>query len=622
MATGSVDGLVSGLNTSSLIDQMLQLEAQGQTALKRRVSSNETVQSAYQAVNTKMVSLQTAAAALAKADTWRTAKAYTSNADAVSATAATGTLPGSLRFDVTSLASAASWSTSTAVSGSTDILTGPLVINGKTVTPLDDSVLSVAAAVNARSDLGVRAAVVQMSSGQYRLQLSSTNTGAGNVAVTGIDAALGSSAVAGTDAVIYLNGTRDAADRITSSSNTFSGVVPGLTFTAKKQADGVTVDLKADADGVADKVQAMVTAANAAIDEIAKHTKYNPATKAAGALVGDYTVRQLQQQVLGTVSSVVTGGGSAKDAGIELTRDGHLTFNRETFVAAFNTDPAKAQRLVGRSGTFAPATSPTGSVTLLSAADGTVAGTYEVEVTRAATRTTGDVVLGGAIAAGDKVRVDLTGGAFAEFVATGGESVTTVVAGLNAAFAAKGLAVSASENAGAIRLQAVSYGSAGVFTSTGTGAFAAGPVTAGLDVVGTIDGVSATGSGQLLSLPTNSTSGARGLSLLVTLTPADVAGLGGPRAGDFTYSQGVAQKLASAGASASDPISGNLTSAIKGRTSTIDDLKEQIANWDVRLQLRRTTLVRQFANLEVSLGKLRDQSNWLAGQLASLPSAS
>jgi flagellar hook-associated protein 2 len=31
---------------------------------------------------------------------------------------------------------------------------------------------------------------------------------------------------------------------------------------------------------------------------------------------------------------------------------------------------------------------------------------------------------------------------------------------------------------------------------------------------------------------------------------------------------------------------------------------------------------RQFAAMETALGKLRDQSNWLAGQLASLPTSS
>jgi flagellar hook-associated protein 2 len=62
--------------------------------------------------------------------------------------------------------------------------------------------------------------------------------------------------------------------------------------------------------------------------------------------------------------------------------------------------------------------------------------------------------------------------------------------------------------------------------------------------------------------------------------------------------------------------------AINGRQRQIDQLGDSIADWDVRLAIRQQTLQKQFSDMEVALGKLRDQSNWLAGQLASLPSAS
>jgi flagellar hook-associated protein 2 len=47
-------------------------------------------------------------------------------------------------------------------------------------------------------------------------------------------------------------------------------------------------------------------------------------------------------------------------------------------------------------------------------------------------------------------------------------------------------------------------------------------------------------------------------------------------------------------------------------------LTSSIAAYDVRLAKRQETLKAQYAALEVALGKLKDQSNWLAGQLASL----
>ena len=65
-------------------------------------------------------------------------------------------------------------------------------------------------------------------------------------------------------------------------------------------------------------------------------------------------------------------------------------------------------------------------------------------------------------------------------------------------------------------------------------------------------------------------------------------------------------------------LTGMITSAIQGRQSEVDSLGEQIADWDVRLAQRKQTLQTQFTNMEVALGQLKDQSNWLAGQLASL----
>lgn len=62
----------------------------------------------------------------------------------------------------------------------------------------------------------------------------------------------------------------------------------------------------------------------------------------------------------------------------------------------------------------------------------------------------------------------------------------------------------------------------------------------------------------------------------------------------------------------------NVTSAIQNGNDAVRSLNTQVADWDVRLKLRQDNLQRQFANLEVALGKMKDQSSWLAGQIAKL----
>src|SRR3954453_2752647 len=106
MAT-TVDGLVSGLDTTTIISQLLQLQAAPQDRLKSTLSSTQAEVTAFQAVNTKVASLQTAAEKLAKAATWGSVAA-TSSSTAVTATASSGALAGSLTFAVKALAAAKS----------------------------------------------------------------------------------------------------------------------------------------------------------------------------------------------------------------------------------------------------------------------------------------------------------------------------------------------------------------------------------------------------------------------------------------------------------------------------------------------------------------------------------
>jgi flagellar hook-associated protein 2 len=63
---------------------------------------------------------------------------------------------------------------------------------------------------------------------------------------------------------------------------------------------------------------------------------------------------------------------------------------------------------------------------------------------------------------------------------------------------------------------------------------------------------------------------------------------------------------------------GTIASAITGRQSTIKDLTDRIAGWDVTLAARQSALQKQYSALEVALGKLKSQSTWLAGQLSQL----
>lgn len=85
---------------------------------------------------------------------------------------------------------------------------------------------------------------------------------------------------------------------------------------------------------------------------------------------------------------------------------------------------------------------------------------------------------------------------------------------------------------------------------------------------------------------------------------------------------GWAARLQAVAKTASDSTTGTITGAITGRQSTIDRLGNNIDAWDLRLELRRTSLTRQYTALEMALNSLQSQGNWLAGQLNALNNSS
>jgi flagellar hook-associated protein 2 len=428
--TSSVDGLISGLSTTQLVSQLMQVEALPQTALKNKLKSTQAVITAFQSVNTKVAALKTAADDMVSTLTWQAVRA-TSSSDSVSATAAAGAAVGETTFDVTRLARG-HLVTVTDVGGAATSGGGLDITVGAAapvhITVATDTLAGAATAINAAA-VGVRASVVRTDNGDV-LQLVATKSGAANAFTVAGTASTPNVAVAGADAQITFGDPDHGGYTASSASNSFTGVISGVTFTATKVQDDVTISVLPDEVKIADRMQALVDTANATLAEISKQTAYDAAAKSAAPLAGNFPIRTLTQAVLSSVSSGQVGYGSFKQVGVGLDGHGKLTFDRAVFQAAYQADPTKVQAAAG--------------------------------------------------------------------------------AGLGAAM------------------------------------------------------------------------------------------------------QTVAKK-------ATDSGTGTITTAIQSRNDSVRTLNDQIENWDVRLVSRRSTLQRQYANLEVILGKLQNQSSWLSGQIASLP---
>jgi flagellar hook-associated protein 2 len=357
MAGMSVDGLVSGLSTSDLISQLMQVESAPKTKVEQRITTQNTVQTALQSVNTRVKAIFTAADSLTSATGFDLTKA-TSSSDAVTASATGAAATGQLTFAVTALAKAQVSTAAFATAGTpavADIVAGVnITINGGT--PVNVTVAAdkntpqgLAEAINLLG-LNVRAAAVDTGTPAGTvLQFTSTKTGLANsFDVTGLAGTLKSASLAA-DATIQV-GSGAGAYSVASNTNSFSNLLPGVTLAVTKLAPEVSVSVTRDTDGIANKVSAMIDAANAALADMA--LKSDPKTKSS-PLKGDNVVRQTTSAILGAVGGGyattvggVTSYGSYNTIGVQTDKSGRLTFDRDKFIAALNSDPAKTQSMI------------------------------------------------------------------------------------------------------------------------------------------------------------------------------------------------------------------------------------------------------------------------------------
>lgn len=371
----AIDGLISGLQTTDVINALMAAEAVPQTLLKNKVTDSQSFITALQALNTKLAALSTSAAALAS-PAGTDLHTATSSSATVTATAGVGAVDGSIDFTVDKLAQ------------SQVIVTGPLTewpdqpptltfvaADGtvKQVTATSSSLADVAAAIN-KAGVGVSAtrvaAGLDPATGQplYRLQLSSTKTGAdaaftvyrGSPAdvtagtATNILSDPGSAQVRqAQDAEVTLWAGSSAAQKVTSSTNSFTDVLPGVSVTVSAlSTDPVTLTVARNDKAISDAAGSLISSVNDILTMISQKQAVSTTTNATGGTVvsggvftGEAITRDANQRLISAVIDPIDGV-SPSTYGISITSDGAVTFDKDKFATAMAADPEKVKAAV------------------------------------------------------------------------------------------------------------------------------------------------------------------------------------------------------------------------------------------------------------------------------------
>lgn len=348
-ASASISGLGSGLDTASIIEQFMQIEAAPQTRLKSRLTTEKSVLTTLQSLNTKVAALATRASDLLKPGAFNVVTASSSEAK-VAVSATTSAAPGSfsVRVDQTAVSHRLELATATGTGTAGTVPTSVRLDRLDGTAPVDlatDGTLGglVKAINDPANATGLRATAVRVGTDQYRLVVESSATGAeGDFTLT--DATDGSALLGGATVRQGRDAQVTVGDSIvaTSASNTFADLVPGVTVTlAADAATGTTsqVQLARDPAATSTALKGLVDAVNSVLADIDTQTKSSSTGR--GPLAGDPGVRSVREDLL---SSVFPGDGtSMADLGIQTDRYGKLVFDEAAFKKAYGADPVAVQ---------------------------------------------------------------------------------------------------------------------------------------------------------------------------------------------------------------------------------------------------------------------------------------
>ncbi len=373
--TIAVDGIVSGLDTSSIIDSLVAVYSVPKESLEDTVSGYEDKQEALSGLMSRLDDLTASLETLNESTDFRAFTASSSDETSVLSEATGEAIAGAYEVDVSQLATSELEVSDQSFDSYTDadtIAYGDYTITYGDAAPVtvtlasdETSMQDLVDAINDEVE-GVTAYIVNNGSdtNPYQMVLVGEDTGADNT----IDFAAG--ATAGAGAVPTFTETQSAQDAsftingidIASDSNIVSDAVPGLQLTLTQETTSpVTVTVTEDRSTMVENIQTFVDAYNEVIDYIDTQSVYNGEEGIRGAFVGESSVQRVASGLATALTAQYTSGDTIEALsflGITTDSDGNIDFDQDSFgdalddhydevEAMFTSDDGFAAALLG-----------------------------------------------------------------------------------------------------------------------------------------------------------------------------------------------------------------------------------------------------------------------------------
>ena len=352
-----------GFDVATTVTQIQASEAAIETPWKSQLTALQAQDTVFTSLGSDLSTLTTSLQTLTDFSGVMSEKqGSSSNTNVLSLTSASSSATaGSHTVVVNSLAQTSSEysdpvSASDTLAGSVTIQVGSGASQTITVDSSSDTLSTLAAAINS-AGVGVTASIITDSSGS-RLSLVSGNSGAdGQLTVTSglSDATKGTNVgfntgQTGVDASLTVDGIP-----LSSSSNTVSTAIPGVTFQLLSAAVGspVQVEITNDNTAIETAFASLVTAYNAVVKDLSTQ-EGKDASGNAEPLYGSPTLALIQGQLSsGLLAGAASGSvGGVTQLGISFNNDGTLSLNTDTLDSMLNSNFSDVTGFLQDSGSF------------------------------------------------------------------------------------------------------------------------------------------------------------------------------------------------------------------------------------------------------------------------------
>jgi len=325
----------------SIISRSVAIASLPLNQLNAQKTSFTDQQKALTSLDTLFTSFQSAVTGLETSSTANLLSASVSDATIAKANVSTGALPGAYTIEVVSLGSY----TNTLSKAALPVVTNPasssistsgsytLTIDGTpfTITPSANTLSALADAINNKDGVDADATIINTgtaASPSYKLSITSTKLKAATIQLNDGTQDLLDTLATGANGTYRVNGQPVAP--INTESRT---VTIGPNFTAELLKVGTaTVTVSKGTSTISNSLSALVTAFNAAVDELDKHRGQNK-----GALAGQGLIPVLGQALRGVATYGNFTSGPITDLpklGLTFTDKGRLQFDSAAFSTA------------------------------------------------------------------------------------------------------------------------------------------------------------------------------------------------------------------------------------------------------------------------------------------------